>query len=90
MYKNMIKANMGASKMESGNNMMWGGFEEMGAAAFDFAGTKYLGDLYGDNNITETVMGGVSPGSSSVSSGMTAPSRPKYTPDGGTYDKIPI
>jgi hypothetical protein len=42
MYKNMVKANLGASKMEAGRNMAWQGFEGIGAAALDFAGTKYL------------------------------------------------
>lgn len=42
MYKNMVKANLGASKMEAGRNMAWEGFEGIGSAALDFAGTKYL------------------------------------------------
>jgi hypothetical protein len=42
MYKNMVKANLGASKMEAGRNMAWQGFEGIGAAALDFAGTKFL------------------------------------------------
>lgn len=31
MYKNMVKANMGAGKMSAGTNMMFGGMESIGA-----------------------------------------------------------
>jgi hypothetical protein len=55
MYKNMVKANLGASKMEAGRNMAWQGFEGIGAAALDFAGTKYLsGQMNPSLTIPET------------------------------------
>jgi len=44
IYKNMIKANMGASKMEAGRNMAWDGAEGFVSAGLDFLGTKYLSD----------------------------------------------
>ena len=44
MYKHMVKANLGASKMEAGRNQAWEGFESFGSAILDFAGTKYLSD----------------------------------------------
>jgi hypothetical protein len=53
MYKNMVKANLGASKMEAGRNMAWQGFEGIGAAALDFAGTK--SDLSGQMNRSLTI-----------------------------------
>jgi hypothetical protein len=42
IYKNMIKANLGASQMEAGRNMAWEGFEGFAGAGLDFIGTKYL------------------------------------------------
>jgi hypothetical protein len=55
MYKNMVKANLGASKMEAGRNMAWQGFEGIGAAALDFAGTKFLsGQMNPSLTIPET------------------------------------
>ena len=46
MYKRMVKANMGASKMGAGTNMMWGGLDGIESTALDFIGTKYLTDIY--------------------------------------------
>jgi len=41
MYKNMVRANLGASRMSGGQNQMWQGIESVGAAGIDFLGTKY-------------------------------------------------
>lgn len=84
MYKKMIKANLGASKMGAGQNMAWEGFEQLGSAALDFAGTKYLSNLYNPKM-------SVTPGDTSVNpvtAGMTDVFRPKYSPSPGVYDKI--
>lgn len=50
MYKRMVKANMGASKMGAGTNMMWGGLDGIESTALDFIGTKYLADTYADKD----------------------------------------
>ena len=47
MYKKMVKANMGAARMNAGQNMMWGGVEGAAGAVNDYLGTKYLADQYG-------------------------------------------
>lgn len=44
IYKNMLKANLGASKMGAGTNMAWEGFEGVASAGLDFLGTKFLSD----------------------------------------------
>ena len=54
MYKNMVKANLGASKMSAGRNMAWGGFEGVGGAAIDFIGTKYLSNTLNPPNTDPT------------------------------------
>jgi len=53
MYKNMIRANMGASRMGAGTNMMWGGMEGLGATALDYAGTKYLSNVYNPQSTSQ-------------------------------------
>lgn len=42
IYKNMVKANLGGSKMEAGRNQAWQGFEGMASAGLDLVGTTYL------------------------------------------------
>jgi hypothetical protein len=49
MYKKMVRANMGANKMSGGANQMWQGIEGVAGTALDYAGTKYLGDIYDQN-----------------------------------------
>ncbi len=46
MYKNMLHANIGASRMGAGQNMLWGGLEGVASTALDYAGTKYLSNVY--------------------------------------------
>lgn len=44
IYKNMVKANLGASKMSGGKNMAAEGMEGVASAGLDLVGTKYLSD----------------------------------------------
>ena len=44
MYKKMVKANIGASKMKGGENMIWGGVESIAGTGMDYLGTRYLGN----------------------------------------------
>jgi len=42
MYKQQVRANMGANRMGAGTDMMWGGAEGLASTGLDYLGTKYL------------------------------------------------
>ncbi len=57
MYKKMVRANIGASKMGAGANMLGAGIEGVAGTAMDYLGTRYLGNKM--NPQKDTTLGGV-------------------------------
>ena len=53
MYKKMVQMNMGAGKIGAGTQQLWSGLEGVASAGIDYAGTRYLGEIYGGDKTAE-------------------------------------